>query len=187
MILNNDMNKCKQICLYLYMQKELKILKGIHPGVILERELKELKLSKRKFALSIGEHPQTICAIIKGKRDMNIPVSLKIEKALHMSEGYLMTLQIYYSIKKITNQEQANIHPDLSLLRKALFWDTDMQKINWVQQKNAIIKRVFERGNDQEKAEILRFYGEQTIDEVFKALSNKRKTLNTPLNLTYKT
>ncbi len=46
------------------MQKKLKILKGIHPGIILERELKELNLSKRKFALSINEHPQTICSII---------------------------------------------------------------------------------------------------------------------------
>ena len=153
------------------MQNDITILKGIHTGVILERELKKRKLSKRKFALSIGEFPQTIGAIIKGKRDMNIPLSLKLEKALSLEEGFLMTLQVYFSIKKLKN-DQSNIHPNISLFRKALFWDTEIQKINWVQQKKAIVKRIFERGNDQEKSEIKRFYGEQTIREIMLANSD---------------
>ena len=153
------------------MQNDITILKGIHPGIILERELKKRKLSKRKFALSIGEFPQTIGAIIKGKRDMNIPLSLKLEKALSLEEGFLMTLQVYFSIKKLKD-DQSNIHPNITLFRKALFWDTEIQKINWVQQKKAIIKRIFERGNDQEKSEIKRFYGEQTIREIMLANSD---------------
>lgn len=147
------------------MLNNLEILKGIHPGAILERELQKQKLSKRKFALSIGEYPQTIGAIIKGKRDMNTPLSLKIEKALSLEEGFLMTLQVYYSIKKIKSN-QAYIHPDISKFRSALFWDTDIQKINWLLQKKAVIKRVFERGNETEKEEIKNFYGESTIKEV---------------------
>jgi len=153
------------------MQNNITILKGIHPGIILERELKKRKLSKRKFALSIGEFPQTIGAIIKGKRDMNIPLSLKLEKALSLEEGFLMTLQVYFSIKKLKD-DQSNIHPNISLFRKALFWDTEIQKINWVQQKKAIIKRIFERGNEQEKSELKRFYGEQTIREIMLANSD---------------
>jgi addiction module HigA family antidote len=150
------------------MQYNLSILKGIHPGAIVERELQQHKLSKRKFALSIDEYPQTIGAIIKGKRDMNTSLSLKIEKALSLEEGFLMTLQVFYSIKKIKT-DQANTSPDIKKFRKALFWDTNIQKINWLQQKRAIIKRVFERGNETEKEEIKRFYGEQTINEVLKA------------------
>src|ERR1035437_9720281 len=122
------------------MQNDITILKGIHPGVILAKELKKRKLSKRKFALSIGEFPQTIGAIIKGKRDMNIPLSLKLEKALSLEEGFLMTLQVHFSIKKLKN-DQSNVHPNISLFRKALFWDTEIQKINWVQQKRAVINR----------------------------------------------
>jgi hypothetical protein len=37
------------------------------------------------------------------------------------------------------------------LLRKALFWDTAIETINWRKQSKAIIKRVFERGNEVEK------------------------------------
>jgi plasmid maintenance system antidote protein VapI len=52
--------------------------KGIHPGIILERLLKKKAISQRPFALSIGEYPQTINAITKGKRRINIALALKI-------------------------------------------------------------------------------------------------------------
>ncbi|MCK7541694.1 MAG: hypothetical protein MZV63_67810 [Marinilabiliales bacterium] len=45
-----------------------------------------------------------------------------------------------------------------------LFWDTKMENIDWKKQKNAVIKRVFERGNDIEKEEIIRFYGQENIN-----------------------
>jgi len=148
------------------MKNKVDILKGIHPGFILVRELNNRKLSRRKFALSIGEHYQTIWSISKGRRNMNLPLSLKIEQALNMPEGFLMTLQVFHSIKILKNADQSKKSPNLSLIRKALFWDTDIQKINWEQQKRAVIKRIFERGNDQEKSEIIRFYGQDTVSKI---------------------
>ena len=56
--------------------------------------------------------------------------------------------------------------PDLSILRKILFWDTDINKIDWKKYYAFVIKRVFERGNDDEKRELMRFYGEEKIKEV---------------------
>lgn len=56
--------------------------------------------------------------------------------------------------------------PNLNLLRKSLFWDTDISKIDWEQQSFAVIKRVFERGNEIEKEEIERFYTSAKIEEV---------------------
>ena len=53
--------------------------KGIHPGIILEPLLKKKGISQRPFALSIGEHPQTINAITKGRRKLYIALALKIE------------------------------------------------------------------------------------------------------------
>jgi hypothetical protein len=35
--------------------------------------------------------------------------------------------------------------------RRDLFWDAKMESLNWEKQKNAIIKRVFETGNEIEK------------------------------------
>lgn len=149
------------------MINQLDVIKGIHPGFILERELKIRNLRKGPFALSLQVFPQTLVSITKGKRKMNTPLALKIEKALGLEEGYFMMLQLFYDIGK-EKRKQKTTHPDSTKLRAVLFWDTNMETIDWIKQKNAVIKRVFERGNDSEKAEIIRFYGEAAIK---KALS----------------
>ncbi|HEU4551761.1 MAG TPA: hypothetical protein VFS25_02965, partial [Chitinophaga sp.] len=82
------------------MENELAILKGIHPGIVLERELKKRKLSKAHFAHTVHEFPQTLGAITKGKRNMNTALALRIEKELGLEEGYFMTLQVFYEIRE---------------------------------------------------------------------------------------
>jgi antitoxin HigA-1 len=146
------------------MNATLDIIKGVHPGIILDRELKQRKLRKGQFALSINEFPQTLGSITKGKRKMNISLALKIEQALHIEEGYFMILQVFYDIEREKRKSNMN-HPNLSLLREVLFWDTKIEKINWEKQKRSVIKRVFERGNEVEKNEITRFYGKESIKE----------------------
>ncbi|WKL48739.1 plasmid maintenance system antidote protein [Flavobacterium pectinovorum] len=151
------------------MKTDINTIKGIHPGFVLERELEKRQLRKGQFALSLGEFPQTLTAITKGKRKMNTALALKIENLLGIEEGYFMVLQVYYDIeleKKKQHKTQKNISPNIELLRPILFWDTDMNKIDWQKQKRAIIKRIFERGNDMEKNEITRFYGTETINSI---------------------
>lgn len=151
------------------MKANINTIKGVHPGFVLERELEKRKLRKGQFALSLGEFPQTLTAITKGKRKMNTALALKIENLLGIEEGYFMVLQVYYDIeleKKKQNKSQKNLMPHIELLRPVLFWDTDMNKIDWQKQKRAIIKRIFERGNDMEKKEIERFYGTETINSI---------------------
>lgn len=138
------------------MRNNIDIIKGIHPGLILDRELKRRSIAKGRFAISINEFPQTIGAIIKGKRRMNPALSLKVEEALDFEEGYFMVLQAYHDIK--VEKSKNSPKPDLSKLRKALFWDTDIETINWIKYKDAVITRVLERGNSSEIAEINRFY-----------------------------
>ena len=146
------------------MIEQIKILKGLHPGFYLENELRKKNLKKGKFALSLQEFPQTLVAITKGKRRMNTGLALKIEKSLDLEEGFLMILQVYYDIAQKKMQRQIH-HPDLSIIRPILFWDTDFKTINWEQQQRAVIQRVFDRGNQREKDEIKRFYGLHTVEE----------------------
>lgn len=146
--------------------------KGIHPGKVLKRELEKRSLKQRPFALSINEHPQTLNAITQGKRNLNTSLALKIEKKLDLEEGALAILQTYYDIQK-EKEKQVLETPDLSKLRKALFWDTDFYKINWQEKSKAVIKRVFERGNEIEKEEIIRFYGREKVDTVLRLETRK--------------
>ncbi len=146
--------------------KDIHVIKGVHPGIILERELQKRNLGKGRFALQINEFPQTLSAISAGKRSMNTPLAMRIENALEMEEGYFMTLQIFFEIREQKKKLAKDYQPELARLRKILFWDTIMEKIDWLQHKNVVIKRVFERGNDAEQNEIVRFYGRDTVDAV---------------------
>jgi len=147
------------------MKNQLTTMKGVHPGLIVARELNRRGIGKSKFAISLQEYPQTFSTITLGKRDMNTALALKIEKALNLEEGYLMILQIYYDIERV-KRKQGIKHPDLKKVRRILFWDTLMENIDWEKQKRAVIERVFERGNKTEKDEITRFYGKEAIDKI---------------------
>ena len=170
----NDINKFVYIC----VMSNLLNYKGIHPGLVLDRELKRRSLKQRPFALSIGEHPQTLNAITKGKRSLPTALALKIEESLNLEEGVLSLLQTYYNIRQ-EKEKRTQQTPQLSLFRKSLFWDTDFNKLNWKQQYKAIIKRIFERGNDKEKKELIRFYGKKKVQEVLGQTSPDPYTLST--------
>jgi plasmid maintenance system antidote protein VapI len=145
------------------MDNNLSLIKGIHPGLILERELNRRKLAKGKFAFSINEFPQTLVSIIKGNRRMNPALSLKIEKALGFEEGYFMVLQIFYDIELVKRKQAERYHPELLKFRPVVFWDTEIMRIDWNKNKTAIIMRIFERGNEYEINEIIDFYGKESV------------------------
>ena len=160
------------------MKDEIAILKGIHPGIVLERELKKRNLPKGRFAISLGEYPQLIGDITKGKRKLSARIALKLEKALGKEEGFFMVLQAYYEIEEEKQKNKQNHHPDFSKFRPALFWDTLLEKIDWEEQKDAVIKRIFERGNQKEKDEITRFYGKEIVENILQEIPLASNILN---------
>ncbi|WP_299177841.1 plasmid maintenance system antidote protein [uncultured Chryseobacterium sp.] len=159
--MNKNVSKNVYICA---MIKQFEKYKGIHPGIVLDRELKKRSIKQRPFALSLEEHPQTFNAITKGKRGISTGLALKIEQQLGLEEGTLVILQAYYDIQKIKEKEIKST-PNLHILSKALFWDTDIQLIDWERQYRAVIQRVFERGNENDKNEIIRFYGTKKVNQ----------------------
>lgn len=158
------------------MNAYLEKYKGIHPGIILEREFKKRALHKRPFALSIGEHPQTLNAITKGKRKLNTALALKIEEKLSLEEGTLALLQTYFDIKE-EKQKREYKTPNLATIRKSLFWDTDISSIDWDKHYKAVIRRVFERGNETEKQELIHFYGNEKINTALHSVTGKPYTI----------
>lgn len=157
------------------MNLQFEKYKGIHPGAILERELKKRDLAQRPFALSIGIAPQSFNQIIKTKRPLPLSAALKIERALKLEEGTLALLQTYYDIRIEKMKNSFVSKPNLSRLRKNLFWDTHIDTIDWDKQSKAVIERIFERGNLAEKKEIIRFYGAPWVRAVISESSTKAK------------
>jgi plasmid maintenance system antidote protein VapI len=153
--------------------EEISIVKGIHPGLMLDRKLKERNLQVNEFALSINESPERLNAITKGDSLLNTSLALKIETALGIEEGYFMILQVFYNIKEEKRKQQEHLRPSLSLIRRAIFWDTDINKIEWITQRRAVIERILERGNDLEINEIKRFYGDSVFNEIADNLKSR--------------
>jgi len=154
------------------IDENISLIKGIHPGVILSRELKKRKLPKRQLALKIGEYPQLLGDITHGKRRINPSLSIRLGNALELDETFFSVLQTYYDIEQEKKKQSLQIHPDISKFRPVLFWDTDINSIDWEKNKTSIIKRVFERGNAKEVNEIIRFYEKQEIDKVLENIEN---------------
>lgn len=140
------------------MDKRIDILKGIQPGKLIERDMKKLGFSQRSIAEKTNIPYQTINVLLSGKRNLTTDQALKVEKVLGYEEGFLLILQVFYEIKLTKETEFAKQYPDKPNIRKILFWDIDFDKINWGMYKNAVIKRVLERGNTIEVKEIMRFY-----------------------------
>ena len=47
--------------------------------------------------------------------------------------------------------------PDLTKFRGAIFWDTAIENIDFTAHRRYVINRIFERGNEEEIMEIIRF------------------------------
>lgn len=151
----------KLIRLLLYicsMNNTIDILKGTPPGKIIEHDLAKKHISQITLAEKSGVSKQMINAIIAGRRDLSVELSLRIEKALDYDEGFLLHLQTYYKIKKTKAQQSKEKYKSAPNLRKSLFWDTDFDSIDWDRYQKAVIHRVLERGTEAEKREIARFY-----------------------------
>ena len=152
------------------MLPDISKIKGVHPGAVLSRELKKRGIESKRFAVSLGEYPQTINAISKGRRGIHPALSIKLGNAFGVDAAYFMLLQAYYEVEKkqkeLLLKEQAKPNP--AVFSKFLFWDTDITKIEWQRQKTAVIRRVFERGTEAEINEIISFYGEKAVADILR-------------------
>ena len=90
------------------MSPDPKQYKGQHPGMVLEKILREKGIRKRHLALTIQEFPQTISSITRGTRGMNTSLSIKLEEALELEEGFFMTLQVFYDIKLVREKQSSS-------------------------------------------------------------------------------
>lgn len=148
------------------MKTALDKYKGIHPGLILEHELKKRHIKKNHFAQAVDQKRQTLNAITKGRRNLPVELSFKIDRELGYDDGTMLIMQTYYEIENHQKNERSATAFTLGELRKGLFWDTDINKLDWEKHAIAIIKRVFERGNEEEKEYIISHYGQKRVQNI---------------------
>ena len=139
------------------MKYEMSVIKGIAPGAIIARELRDKHISNKDFAAAIGEYPSRISEIINVRRRIPLPMSLKFDSFFGFEKGFFATIQLYYEVRRFEESQQHKT-PDLKKLSHSLFWDTDVKKINWIRQKNSVLERVEKYGTASDIKIISDFY-----------------------------
>lgn len=148
------------------MKTVLDKYKGIHPGLILNHELKKRQIPKLRFAEAVHQKRQILNEITKGRRKLPVELAFKIDTELDFTEGTMLMMQTYYEIEN--HRKESSIPKNTEIfkhLRKGLFWDTDVNKLDFEKNAIAIIKRIFERGNEDEKKYLFAYYGKSRIDK----------------------
>jgi antitoxin HigA-1 len=150
------------------MSDDLLKFRGSHPGIALERVLRERGITKRSLALAVGTHPQTLNAVVKARRPLSVALALQIESYLALKEGSLAELQLWYDIR-MAKEAHGNVPPKLKILRRSLFWDADYDTLDMDAKSSAVIRRVNERGTPEERKAVREYYGEEQVNTALAA------------------
>ena len=75
-----------------------KVMKPIHPGRILRREMTERELSANKLALSLRVPSGRITQILNGKRGITAETALRLSRYFGNSARFWMNLQTRYEL-----------------------------------------------------------------------------------------
>ncbi len=82
--------------------------RAIHPGEILRQELRERGIKQKEFAQMINVTPSHLNELIKGKRDMDERLALKLESQLGIPHTIWMNLQNSYNYDSKAIKERAS-------------------------------------------------------------------------------
>ena len=124
-------------------------------------------LTQRELALRSEIPYQRINDFIANRRRISPEISLRLEKALGIDyQCFFYQIQTNYEIYLATRRLSELSQPDKSKYRKALFWDTNLETLDWQRNSEWIIQRVFEYGNQSEIEETIRYYGKSKIADV---------------------
>lgn len=91
------------------------LLPPVHPGEILQDELREIELSANAFAKALGVPTNRITMILKGQRGISADTSLRLSRYFGTSPQFWMNLQQSYDLKIVQEKNgleiERNVRP----------------------------------------------------------------------------
>lgn len=136
--------------------------KGIPVGSIIKRDLKKRGFSQKMLSKSILIPYATLNKILNNHRQLNGYYAEKIESFLDYEPTLLIRLQNYI-IKKNNSYKQIATYGEIPEIRKCVFWDVDINSLDWLKNKDFIIERAKRYANKREIEAISKFYGSPII------------------------
>lgn len=139
---------------------EFETYKGMNPSIIIFKMLERKNMTQKQLAEKTGIQRQTLNAILKNRRDIPISLSVRLDEQLGFDTGFFATIQAYYLAgivcrealaKRLENRHKPSIRP-------VIFWDVDIDKLDWAAQKDFIMERVLSRGSKEEINSVRQYY-----------------------------
>lgn len=153
-------------------------------GAVLDRIRAKEHLTQRELASRSAIPYQRINDFIANRRRISTENSLRLEKALGIvRQCFFFQIQTNHEIYIATSHLSEQSVPDKSKYRKALFWDTDFETLDWQRNAEWIIQRVFEYGNESEIKETIQYYGEKKIVDVLLSIQDTWNEENRKINM----
>lgn len=75
-----------------------------HPGEIIARDLADMGISGRRFALNIGVTPATVSRFLAGKTALTPALAIRIAAALGSTPEFWLRLQSVYDLRQLEDQ-----------------------------------------------------------------------------------
>ena len=169
---------------YSTMYEQYLQLSNIPCGAVLNRIMTKEGISQSQLAERSGIVRQRICDYLANRRRITVEASLNLEKALCIGiKGFFYRIQANHDIYTCLKEQTMNNRPNIGYYRKAVFWDTEIEKLDWDKNRQWIIRRVFEYGGEDEILETIRFYGKDVVKEVLSGIADERKVENRNENI----
>ena len=87
---------------------ELNDLYSVHPGEILQEELKERHIKQKDFAAAIGMEAPHLSALIHGRRNITSAIAGRLQEALGIPAHVWINLQNQYNLDKARQTKEKN-------------------------------------------------------------------------------
>lgn len=152
-------------------------------GAVIKYFMTHHGTSGKELAAKCGLPPQRISDFTNNRRRITAEISFAFENAFNIEHrGYFYLIQSNHDIYLADKKKRDAQTPDLNRISKHVFWDSNLTRVDWQQNRSHIIQRTFEYGDEQTIKEIIRFYGKKQVTEALSKISETRladrRTLN---------
>lgn len=146
--------------IYICIMTQFEIYKGINPSIIIMKMLERKNMTQKQLAEQTGIQKQTLNAILKNRREIPISLSIRLDEQLGFDTGFFAILQAYYTAENLRRKALAKKleNKQKPLIRPVVFWDVDIDRLDWASQKDFIMERVLSRGSKEEIKSVKQYY-----------------------------
>lgn len=142
------------------------------PYALIEWLLKRQGCTLEELSLQGGISMEELQAILNKEKEIDSYLSESLGRFFGADRDYFLKVQKQWN-KELEYQKLPKPTPNLANIRPVVFWDGDFNKIDWIRYEKGIIQRIFERGNELEKQEIIAFYGREKVIATLKDFCNQ--------------